>query len=147
MPASVMYFSISGQRLEKALHLLGARKSHDVFNARPVVPAPVENDDFAGGGKTLDVALDIHLRFFTIGRRRQRHKPKDARAHSLSYGFDRAALAGGVAAFEQNDDALPLRFHPILHVTKLDLELAQLLFVELSLHLAVVGVFDPRHVI
>ena len=70
-----------------------------------------------------------------------------ARAHFFGYGLDGSALTGSIAAFEQNDGPLPLRFHPVLHVTQLDLELAEVLFVELSLHLAVFGLFDPRHVV
>ena len=86
----------------------------------------------------LDVALKVHLRLFTVGRRRQRDDTKNARAYSFGNGLDRPALAGGIAALEQDDDPQPFFFHPILHVAKLDLKLAQLLFVELALHLSIV---------
>jgi hypothetical protein len=92
----------------------------------------------SGGREVLDVALSVHLGFFPVRRRRQGHDPEDARADPLGYGLDRAALPGRISALKQNDDAQPFRLHPILHVTKLDLQLAQLLFVELALDLAVV---------
>jgi hypothetical protein len=44
-------------KAEEPLHLLRAGKSHHVFNARPVVPAPIEYDDFAGCREMLDVPL------------------------------------------------------------------------------------------
>src|ERR1700716_2271919 len=37
--------------LKKALVLLGRAEAHDVFDAGPVVPAPVEDHDLATGGK------------------------------------------------------------------------------------------------
>ena len=93
----------------------------------------------------LDVTLNKHLRLFTIGWRRQRHHSEDARADAFGDGFDRAALAGGVATFKHDDDPCPFRLDPVLHVTKLDLKLAQLFFVGFALHLAVVGVVVLGH--
>ncbi len=131
--------------LEEALHLLGADKSHDVFNAGAIVPAAVENHDFARRRKMLDVALQKHLRLFAIGGRRQRHHPEDARADAFGDGLDRAALAGRVATFKHDDDPCSLGLGPVLHVAKLDLKLAQLLFVGLALHPAVVGTLVVGH--
>ena len=97
---------------QKAPHILFADEAHDILNAGAVVPTAVENDDFAGGREMLDVALKIHLRFLTIGRRWQRHDPEDARAHPFGDGFDGAALACGVAALKQDDDARSFRPSP-----------------------------------
>ena len=42
--------------------LLGRAEAHDVLDAGAVVPAAVEQDDLAGGGQVLDVALEVPLR-------------------------------------------------------------------------------------
>ena len=76
----------------------------------------------------LHVALHVHLRLLAVGRRRQGDNPKDPRADPLGDRLDGAAFAGGVAAFEDNDDAQALVLHPILELTELYLELAELLF-------------------
>src|SRR5262249_33880494 len=68
---------------------------------------------------------------------------------------------GSVAAFEQDDDPLARLFDPVLQPAKLHLQLLQLLFVNLSLHLAVrvagsrvsfahdraVALFQHRHIL
>jgi hypothetical protein len=61
MPASVMLFLDFRTDFEKALDVLRVDKSHNVFDAGAVVEAMVENGDLSGGGKTLDVALNVHL--------------------------------------------------------------------------------------
>jgi hypothetical protein len=43
--------------------------------------------------------------------------------------LDGAALAGGIAAFEQHDDLLAAVAHPALHLQQLDLQLFLLRFV------------------
>src|SRR3954468_8027322 len=120
--------------------LLLVDKTHHALNTGAVVPTAVEDDDLAAGGKTLDIALDEHLRLFAFRRRRQRHNAKDAGADTLSQRLDRTALAGSIAPFEHNDDLKTLRLHPFLQIAKLDLKLAKLLFIELPLHLAIVFV-------
>src|ERR1700742_3622017 len=52
-------------------------------------------------------------------------------------GLTRSVMALIVAPFEQDDDALTRLLDPILQLTKLYLQLLQLLLVGLSLHLAV----------
>ena len=69
-----------------------------------------------------------------VGRRRQRDDAEHARADALGDGLDRAALAGGVAAFEDDDDPQLLGFHPFLEMAQLDLELSQFLLVGLAFH-------------
>src|SRR5215475_12360776 len=44
--------------------LLLGTKSHNVFNPGAVVPAAIEDDDLAGGGKMRHVTLKEYLRFF-----------------------------------------------------------------------------------
>ena len=49
--------------LEEALVLLGRAEAHDVLDACAIVPAAIEDDDFAASGETFDVALYVHLDF------------------------------------------------------------------------------------
>src|SRR5262249_10329797 len=98
---------------ERLVLVLGA-KVHHVFHAGPVVPAAVEDDDFAATREMLQVALGIELGFLTIRWGGQGHETEHARTDALHDGLDGATLAGGVAPFEYHDDAQPLVHHPIL---------------------------------
>ena len=131
----------AGQSSRKRRCCCFGAEAHDVFDAGAVVPAAVEDDDFAGGREMLDVALHVHLRLLAIGRRRQRDDPEDARAHPLGDGLDRTALAGRVAALEDDDDPQPFLLDPVLQAAELRLQLAQLLLVVLSLHFGPACVF------
>ena len=71
------------------------------------------------------------LAFLAVGRGGQGDDANHARADLFR---DDATLAGGVPAFEDDDDSELLFFHPFL-VTELDLKLAQFLLVILALHL------------
>ena len=66
--------------------------------------------------------------------RRQRDDAEDARADALGEGADGAALAGGVAALEDDDDAQALVLDPLLELAQLGLELAQFLLIGLAVH-------------
>ena len=114
---------------------LGRAEAHDVFDAGAVVPAPVEDHDFAAGGKALDIALHVHLALLAVGRRRQRDDAEDARADPLGDGLDRAALARRVAPLEHDDHAFAGLLDPILQVAELDLQLVELLLILLALEL------------
>ncbi len=107
-----------GTKLEEALVLRGVDEAHHIFDAGAIVPATVEDHDFAAGGKARNVALDIHLALFAVARRRQRHDAEDARADALGDRLDRAALAGRVAALEYDDDPRFVRFDPVLQSGK-----------------------------
>src|SRR5215471_7476656 len=98
-------------------------KPHYIFDACPVVPTSVEDDDFACGGKVRNVALDIHLALFTIARRRQGDNAENARTDSFCDGFDCSAFAGRVTAFKYDNDSRPFSLDP----AQLDLELVQVL--------------------
>ena len=65
--------------IEELLHFLVGCESHHPFDPGAVVPTPVEDDDFTGGGKMLDVPLDVHLRFLSLGRSRQCDDPENSR--------------------------------------------------------------------
>jgi hypothetical protein len=94
--------------------------------AGAVVPAPIEDDDLAGGRKVGDVALHVHLGLLAVRRRRQRHDPEDPRAHAFGDGLDGAPFAGGVPALEDHDHAQPLGLHPLLQHAQLRLQALQL---------------------
>src|SRR6266403_5246227 len=122
-------------KIEKPLVFLLGTKSHDVFDPSAVVPAAVEDHDLARRRELLHVALHEHLRFFAIRWSRKRDDAKDTRAYPLGNGFDGSALTGSIASLEHDDDPQSPGLHPVLQVTKLHLELAQLRLVDLAFHL------------
>src|SRR6185369_15021040 len=91
-------------RLQELLRLLVRAEAHHPLDAGAVVPAAVEDHDLARRREVRQVALDIHLALFTLGRSGQRDYAEHARAHALGDGLDRAALAGAVASFEHDAD-------------------------------------------
>jgi hypothetical protein len=103
---------------------VGRTEAHDILDAGTVVPAAVEDDDFASGREMLDVALEEDLGLVPIGRSGKGDDPEHARADLLGDCLDGAALAGGIAAFEQDDGPQLLLLDPLLQMTELDLELA-----------------------
>src|SRR6516225_3114497 len=105
--------------------ILGAEPQHPL-DASPVVPAAIENHDLSRCRQVWQVALGVHLRLLPLGRRRECHDPEDARAHSLGHSFDRAALAGSVAAFEDDADPKAFVHHPLLELDKLDVQTREL---------------------
>src|SRR5262249_27976161 len=113
-----------GADLEKTVVLVVGAEAHDAFDAGPVVPAAVKDHDFTGRRKVRYVALQIQLSLLSIGRRRQRHDAEHARTDPLGDGLNRAALPGGVAAFEDHDDTQVFALDPVLQCAELDLELA-----------------------
>ena len=113
--------------------VLGA-EPHHVLDARPVVPAAVEDDDFAGGGEVGEVSLEVDLALLAIRRRRQRHDAEDARADPLGEGPDRSPFPGAVPAFDHDDHAQAFFLHPGLQMAQTHLELLELLFILTPLH-------------
>src|SRR6185295_2767291 len=107
--------------LQKSLVLLLGAESHYVFDAGAVVPAAVEDHDLSSRREMREIALHVHLRFFALGRRRQRHETKSARADALGDGLDCSALAGSIATFEHEDDPLAGLFDPVLQRAQLGL--------------------------
>ena len=109
--------------------LLGRTKAHDIFDAGAVVPAAVEDHDLPPGGELLDVALQEHLRLLSIGRRGQGHDAEYAGTDLLGERLDRAALAGAVAALEDDADLETLVDDPLLQLDELDVQLPEGLLV------------------
>src|SRR6202007_2137317 len=98
----------SRAELEEALMIPLGAEAHHIFNAGTIVPAPVEDDDFSCRREMLDIALHEDLRLLPVGRRRQRDDAKHARADAPGDRLDGAALAGGIAPLEDDDDAQAL---------------------------------------
>ena len=83
-------------------------EAHDPLDIGPVVPGAVEHHDLPGRGQVLDVALEVPLALFPVGRFAQRHGPGRAGIQVLGEALDRPALAGRVPALE-HDDVLEVR--------------------------------------
>src|SRR6516225_357679 len=120
-------------QLQERFILLVCTKSHNALNAGAVIPASVENHDFAGGRKMSHIALHVHLRFFAVRGSWQGHEPKYARADALRNRANRAAFAGSVASLEDNHDPQPFVFDPILQFAQFGLQPPQLLLILLPL--------------
>src|SRR5258708_11730527 len=88
---------------EPAVLLLGA-KSHDPLYARAVIPAAVEQDDVPAGGPVPDVALEVPLGLFPLGRRGQRDDLGDPGVEVLRDPPDPAAPSRPVPALSDHDD-------------------------------------------
>src|SRR6185312_1033470 len=78
--------------LEEPLRLLFGAEAHDPFDAGAVVPAPVEDHDFATGGELRDVPLHVHLRLLAIGGRGKRDHPEHTRTDPFGDRLDGATL-------------------------------------------------------
>jgi hypothetical protein len=76
------------------------------------------------------VALEVPLRALTLGRCRQGHDAADPGIEALSNPLDHATLAGGVAAFKDDNDLEFLRHDPVLQLHQLPLQAEQFLEVE-----------------
>src|SRR5580693_2724243 len=64
-----VFFDLGATGEKTAVRFLGG-EAHHVFDAGAIVPAAIEYDDLARGGKAFDVALNEHLAFFAVRRRR-----------------------------------------------------------------------------
>src|SRR5262249_55669013 len=120
---------------EEMTHLLVRAEFHDPFDAGAVVPAPVEDDDFAGRGEMREIPLDLHLRLFAFRRRGERDDAKDARTDALGDGLDGAPFTRYVPPFEQDADLESLVLDPLLQFDQLDVQLFERPLVLLSLEL------------
>ena len=105
------------------------------LDARAIVPGAVENRDLAGGWHHREITLEVPLPRFRLGWTRQRDHMGGARVEMRGEPVDRAALAGGVAALEDDHDALAVLLHAGEHVNEFDLKSAQLLVISLAAEL------------
>src|SRR5262249_25410075 len=128
-----VFFDLRRQ-LEEALVSLLGHKTHDMLDARAVVPAAVEDHDFSRRGKLLDVALHKQLALLPFRRRRQGNDPEYPRTDPFGNCPNGAAFAGSVATLESDDDPQTLLLDPLLQVAELDLKLPELDVIVFALH-------------
>ena len=114
-----------GHVAKKILDLRLGGEIHHPLDPGPVVPGPVEQNDFAGAGQMRHVALEVPLRLFAFAGRRQRHRAADAGVQALGDAFDDAPLAGRVAAFEDHRKLVTRMNNPVLQLDQLCLETEQ----------------------
>ena len=129
------------RELEKALHLVHRAEFHHALDASAVVPAAVKDHDFARGRQMPHIALNVHLRLLALGRCRQRDNAVDAWADPLGDRLDDPALAGAVAAFEQDHDFQSLGDDPELQLDQLSVQTCEFALVVLA---AKLGLGLPR---
>ncbi len=116
-----------GHGAEELLVLVVGAKAHHAFDARAVVPAAVEQHDLTRCRQVRRIALEVPLRALAVVRRGQGGHAAHARVEPLRDALDHATLAGGVAAFEQDDHLVPGVHDPVLQLDQLALEAEQLL--------------------
>ena len=134
-----------GNGAEKLLVLVVGAKAHDLLNPRAVVPAAVEEDDFAAGRQMRNVALEVPLAAFALARRRQCGDAADARIEALRDALDDAALAGRVAPFKEHDHLEFLVHDPVLQFDEFALQTEKLLEIEAPAQAAAFG-FRIHHI-
>src|SRR5688572_4860031 len=122
--------------LQESLDLRSGGEAHHLLDAGTVVPAAIEQNEFAGGRQVRHVALEVPLRRFALTGLGQRGNAALARIDVFADRVDRATLAGGVAAFEQHHHALALVLQPVRHRRQFFLQWRQQFLVVLALELA-----------
>src|SRR5271163_2217243 len=121
--------------LQETVHGVARAKAHYLLDARAIVPTTVEHDDFARRRKVPHVTLYVHLRFFTLGRSRQRDDAKNAGTDAFADRLDDAALARPVSSLEDDADLEAFFHDPQLQLHQFDLQLCEgaLVFLRLQL--------------
>src|SRR3954469_25486932 len=94
--------------------LLFGTEPHHMFDAGAIVPAAVEDDDFARGWEMSHVSLNIQLRLFAIGWGGQGSDAEYPGADAFCNRLDRAAFPGRISALENNDNPQAFGFYPLL---------------------------------
>ena len=122
MPERTSIRSNSGTVRKNSSSSSSRAEAHDALDAGAVVPAAVEQDDLAAGRQMRHIALEVPLRALALVRRGQRDDAADARIEALGDALDHAALAGGIAAFEEHDDLELLCDDPVLQLDQLVLQ-------------------------
>ena len=127
MPELIINFSNIGTTFRNPAASSSRAEAHHALDTRPVVPATVEDHDLACGRQVRQIALYVHLGLLALGRRGERNDAKHPRTHPLGDRLDRAALAGAVAALEDDAHLEPLELDPLLQLDEFHMELFHLL--------------------
>ena len=126
MPERTEHALELGDVAEELLDLALGGEAHHPLDAGAVVPRAVEEHDLAAGGQVGDVALEVPLGLLALGRGGERDGADDAGVEALGDALDDAALAGAVAALEDDDDLLAVVDDPVLEADELGLEAQEL---------------------
>jgi hypothetical protein len=119
---------------EKLAVLLACAVAHHFLDAGPVVPRPVEEHDLSGSWQVCDIAVEVPLAAFSFGRLGQSDDPRGTRVEVLHKPFDCAALAGCIAALEQDHVLGASLLRPVLKLQQLDLKCVLFPFVVFAVH-------------
>ena len=125
---------------EKHLAFLIGAKSEHLFHNTPIVPTAVKKHDFSGRGQVVDVALEIPLRRFLVGRFGKGDKPRAAWVKVFAETLDNATFSGCITTFKHQGDAGAAGFCPDLKFGQFDLQLFELFFIGFLAHFLVVRV-------
>ena len=87
-----------------------------------------------------DIALEIPLTEFDIGRFRKRDPTAMARVQVLADAFDRTSLAGGIAPFEERQYPVARFLQPVVGLHQFGLQGCEVFLVMLALELLFVGI-------
>ena len=109
-------------------------KAHHALDAGAVVPAAVHHHDLAARRQVLRIALEVPLAALDLAGFFQRDDARTARVQVFHETLDRAALAGRVAAFEEDQQALAAVLDPGLQLQQFHLQLVLLRLVGLARH-------------
>ena len=115
-------------------------ETHHAFDAGADVRAAIEHRDLAPRGEMFDAALEVPLAALHLAGFLKRDHARTARVQVFHETPDRAALAGGVAPFEQDHDALATVLHRGLQLQELDLQAILLPLVVLARHQVLVRI-------
>jgi hypothetical protein len=85
-----------------------------------------------------DVALEVPLGLLPIGGRAQGDNPAAPRIERVGDGLDGPALAGRIAAFEEQEKLLAGLLDPVLHLHQLEMQFREFVVVDAALELVVV---------
>jgi hypothetical protein len=127
----------SASAFQESLDLILGREAHHLLDPGAVVPAAVEQNDFALARQVRDVALEIPLALLGLARLAQRDGAALPRVELVGDRLDRAPLPRRVAALEQDAQPLARRRDPARHRHQLRLHRLKQLLVALP--------FQPLH--
>src|SRR4030095_12520044 len=115
--------------LEEIPVLLFRAEAHHILDAGAVVPGAIEDDDLAGRGKVLEIALDVQLGLLPVGGNGKRRQAEDPWADALGERLEVAPLARRVTSLDDDDHPRPCLDYVLLKDAELSLEPPQLLLV------------------
>src|SRR6516165_5949570 len=101
---------------KKAFVFLVGAKPHDVLDAGPVVPTPVEHDHFLRRWKMRHVSLEVPGRAIMIRRLAESDNAGLAWAQMLNDALDRAVLSAGIPTLKNDQDLMAVLDDVPLHL-------------------------------